>query len=250
MEDDMCGRFTLALSPEDIAALLRMNQELDDELGLAPRHNITPSQPILAAVQQTEQDNPEPAFLQWGLVPSWANDPSIGNRMINARSETVSEKPAFRDAFRSRRCLIPADGFYEWQLRGKSKQPWMFRAKDAPGFCFAGLWGTWSPRNGGQSLNTCTILTTQANELMAPVHHRMPVIVPADQHDVWWKAEAGDPLLQQLLSPFPAAEMSAHPVSTRINSPVNDGPECIVPVELSADLHQTDGDDDTQGLLF
>ncbi len=119
----MCGRFTLALSPGDIAALLRMNQELDAEFDLAPRHNISPSQPILAAIQPTGQGSPQPALLQWGLVPSWAQDPSSGNRMINARSETVTQKPAFRDAFRSRRCLIPADGFYEWQQRGKSKQP-------------------------------------------------------------------------------------------------------------------------------
>jgi len=246
-EDDMCGRFTLAMSPEDIAALLRLNQELDDELGLSPQHNIAPSQNILAAVQNPDHGTPEPTLLQWGLVPSWADDPSVGNRMINARSETAAEKPSFRDAFHSRRCLIPANGFYEWQQRGKSKQPWMFRAKDAPGFCFAGLWETWLPRDGSRTLNTCTILTTKANELMAPVHHRMPVIVPTGQHDVWWRAEAGDPLLQELFSPFPAEQMAAHPVSTLVNNPSNNSPECLVPVKLRT---ETNKDEDTQGQLF
>lgn len=239
----MCGRFTLALSPEDVAALLRLNRELDAELGLAPRWNIAPSQAVLAAARPEPGAAPQAARFRWGLVPPWAEDLSIGNRLINARSETVHEKRTFRDAFRKRRCLVPADGFYEWKREGRRRRPWLFRPQDAPGFCLAGIWERWSPPDGGDAVHTCALLTTAANELMAPIHHRMPVIVPPERHDVWWEAEAGDPELAALLAPVPAGAMTAHPVSERVNDPRVDDAACAEPLP--------DGDaEDPQRSLF
>lgn len=223
----MCGRFTLALSPEDVAALLNLNAALDEELGLAPSWNVAPGQNVVAAACPEPGATAAAALFRWGLVPSWVDDPSMGNRLINARSETVAEKSSFREAYRRRRCLVPADGFYEWQRRGKAKQPWIFRVKDEPGFCFAGLWDVWNPPEGGEPLHSCTILTTAANELMAPVHDRMPVIVKGEDQEVWLKAEMGDQRLRDLVAPLSAALMIAHPVSDLVNSPRNDGPECI-----------------------
>ncbi len=231
----MCGRFTLALSPEDVAALLQLNADLDAELGLTPRWNVAPGQPVVAAAAPAPGAEPEAALFKWGLVPSWAKDPAVGNRMINARSETAAEKPSFRAAWRSRRCLIPADGFYEWERKGKARRPWIFRVTDEPGFCFAGLWETWTPPEG-DTLHTCTVLTTEANELLATMHDRMPVILRGDDREAWLKADAGDPLLHELCVPLPAGLMSAHPVSTLVNSPRNDVPEC-------AEAVAPDGDD-------
>ncbi|HPF36683.1 MAG TPA: SOS response-associated peptidase [Candidatus Krumholzibacteria bacterium] len=225
----MCGRFTLALSPEDIASLLRLNRELDAELGLEPRWNVAPSQPVLAAARPEPDAAPEPARFRWGLVPSWAETPAVGYRLINARAETVHEKRSFRDAFRRRRCLIPADGFYEWKRMGRRSRPWLFRPKDAPGFCFAGLWERWTPPGGGETLHTCAILTTEANALMAPIHDRMPVIVAPRDLDAWWNAEVGDPELARLLAPIPAESMIAHPVSDRVNDPRVDDAACVEP---------------------
>lgn len=239
----MCGRFTLALSPEDVAALLRLNRELDAELGLAPRWNVAPSQTVLAAARPEPDADPRPARFRWGLLPPWAKAASEGDRLINARSETVAEKPSFRRAFRQRRCLIPADGFYEWQREGRRRRPWLFRAKEAPGFCFAGIWETWMPPGGGDPVHSCAILTTEANALMAPIHHRMPVIVPPERFDVWWEAAPGDPALAGLMAPLPAEAMTAHPVSERVNDPRVDDPACAAPIELPAP-------DGGQGSLF
>lgn len=241
----MCGRFTLALSPEDVAALLGLNAALDEDLGLAPRWNVAPGQNVLAAAAPEPGAPAEAALFRWGLVPSWADDPAIGNKLINARSETVVEKPSFRDAYRKRRCLVPADGFYEWQRKGEAKQPWIFRAKHEPGFCFAGLWETWNPPAGGAPLHTCTLLTTAANELMAPIHHRMPVIVRGDDRDMWLHAEASDHRLRDLAAPPPADLLIARPVSDLVNSPRNDGPECAEPIEPPPET-----DDGPQGRLF
>jgi len=241
----MCGRFTLALSPEDVASLLGLNTALDEELGLAPRWNVAPGQNVVAAAAPNPDAPVEAALFRWGLVPSWAGDPGIGNKLINARSETVADKPSFRAAYRQRRCLVPADGFYEWQRKGEAKQPWIFRAKDEPGFCFAGLWEVWNPPAGGDPLHTCTLLTTAANELMAPIHDRMPVIVRGDDREVWLKAEAGDRHLLELMAPLPADLMTAHPVSDLVNSPRNDEPACAEPIEPPP---ETDGG--PQGRLF
>ncbi len=227
----MCGRFTLALSPEELAQLMALDAALDIELGLSPRFNIAPGQDLLAAVQPTPNDAREARTFKWGLVPGWAKDASIGNRMINARAETAPEKPSFREAFKSRRCLVPANGFYEWQRQDNKKQPWLFRVIDEPGFCMAGLWETWRQPDGAP-LHTCTILTTKANDLLRPIHDRMPVILHREDYERWLTAQpdasAG---LRDLLSPFPAEAMEAWPVSSLVNSPRNDGPECAEPLE-------------------
>lgn len=241
----MCGRFTLALSPADIAALLDLNAALDEELGLTPSWNVAPGRNVLAAASPDPDAPLEAALFRWGLVPPWAEDPAVGHRMINARSETVAEKPAFRQAYRSRRCLVPADGFYEWERKGKAKQPWIFRVKDEPGFCFAGLWEAWNPPRGGETLHTCTLLTTTPNELMAPIHDRMPVIVLGEDREVWMKAEVGDQRLRGLVAPLPAALMTAHPVSSLVNSPRNDGPECAAVIDPPPAAEA-----DRQGQLF
>ncbi len=227
----MCGRFTLALSPEELAQLMALDAALDRELGLAPRWNIAPGQELLAAVQDSPDAPREPRAFKWGLVPGWAEDPAVGNRMINARGETAAEKPSFRTAFSRRRCLIPADGFYEWQRRGSKKRPWIFRVTDEPGFCMAGLWETWIP-SAGDPLHTCTILTTEANDLLRPIHDRMPVILRRTDYERWLTAQPDEAAgLRELLRPFPAEGMAAWPVSTLVNSPRNDAPECAAPVE-------------------
>lgn len=223
----MCGRFTLTQS----------GQVLMEELGLIfipedyrPRYNIAPGQPVLAA--RDGDEGRKGAMLKWGLVPSWAKDPSIGNRMINARSETVGEKPSFRRAFDRRRCIIPADGFYEWRKEGKRKIPVRFRMRDGRPFAFAGLWEAWRPPDGqGETLFTCTILTTDANELVQPVHDRMPVILTERSLDLWLDRDVPGEGVASLLRPYPAEEMEAYEVSTRVNYVANDDPELIEPVQ-------------------
>lgn len=223
----MCGRFTLTQS----------GQVLMEELGLIsipedyrPRYNIAPGQPILAA--RDGDEGRKGAMLKWGLVPPWAKDPSIGNRMINARSETVGEKPSFRRAFDRRRCIIPADGFYEWRKEGKRKIPVRFRMRDGRPFAFAGLWEAWRPPDGqGETLFTCTILTTDANELVQPVHDRMPVILTERSLDLWLDRDVPGEGVASLLRPYPAEEMEAYEVSTRVNYVANDDPELIEPVQ-------------------
>ncbi|HLS90021.1 MAG TPA: SOS response-associated peptidase [Limnochordia bacterium] len=222
----MCGRFTLTPSA----------QVLMDELGLLwipedyrPRFNVAPGQLILAA--RDGDQGRKGAMLKWGLVPPWAKDPSIGSRMINARSETVAEKPSFRRAFDRRRCIIPADGFYEWRKDGKVKIPMLFRLRGGRPFAFAGLWEAWRPRSGkGETLFTCTILTTAANELVQPVHDRMPVILPKEAIDLWLDRDVPGEGVRGLLAPYPAEEMEAYEVSPRVNSVKNDDPLCIEPV--------------------
>ena len=161
--------------------------------------------------------------MQWGLVPHWAKDPAIGNKLINARAETAAEKPSFRDAMKRRRCLIPADGFYEWKKLGKGKQPFLLRLRGGSTFAFAGLWSQWKNPDSATTLETCAILTTSPNELTATVHDRMPVILPATTWNRWLDdAPPGTPFTELLL-PYPAAEMEAFPVSKRVNSPANEG---------------------------
>jgi putative SOS response-associated peptidase YedK len=223
----MCGRFSLTADPDELRqAFPWVNLPA---AGTGPRYNISPSQPV-AVIANNQRD--ELDFFVWGLIPSWAKDPSIGDRMINARAETLAEKPSFRSAFRRRRCLIPATGFFEWQqVPGqKSKQPMHIRLQSGAPFAFAGLWESWSSPDGSLVLS-CTIITTQPNELMAPIHNRMPVILPAAAYDAW--LDPGEPpasTLSALLKPYPAGEMTAYPVSTLVNSPANDLPGTIQPL--------------------
>ncbi len=200
---------------------------------LAARYNIAPTQPVLAI--RRDSGGPAAVWLRWGLIPHWAKDAGIGARMINARAETVAEKPAFRSAFRRRRCLIVADGFYEWQkTAGKTKQPYFFGLQPAgTTFAFAGLWERWQDP-AGQPVESCSIITTSANDLLQPIHDRMPVIIPAEHYAHWLdpQFEQSGPL-QELLQPYPAAAMHTHPVSTHVNSTRNDDPACVVPISDS-----------------
>lgn len=217
----MCGRYTLA-SPGNVVAELF---GLDEVPELRPRYNVAPSQQV--PVVRLREGRRELAALQWGLVPAWARDLAIGQKLINARAETVAEKPSFRAALRARRCLVLADGFYEWQLAEGRKQPWYFQLRDGRPFAFAGLWERWqSP--GVDPLESCTIVTTEANELVAPVHARMPVILSLEG-SARWLAGGQTEELQALLAPFPADGMRAHPVSPRVNNPANDDPACTAP---------------------
>lgn len=224
----MCGRFTLWVDLEQLARAfpwIDLPPELET---LAPRYNIAPTQPV-AVVPNTGDNRLD--FFVWGLIPSWAKDPSIGSRMINARSETLAEKPSFRSAYKRRRCLVLADGFYEWQKGpGGSKLPYYIRMKSGEPFAFAGLWERWSSPYGDEVLS-CTIITTEPNELARQYHSRMPVILPADAYDQWLDPSEQPPeALDDLLIAYPADEMEAYPVSTVVNSTANDAPECIEPV--------------------
>ncbi|MCC9076558.1 SOS response-associated peptidase [Litorilinea aerophila] len=226
----MCGRFTLFSSPERLAELF----DLAEPPQLAPRYNIAPTQPVAIVRADARTQTREWALVQWGLVPSWAKDPSMGSRLINARAETVAEKPSFRAAFKRRRCLIPADGFYEWQRTSKGKQPYFVHLRDGSPFAMAGLWEFWTGPDGS-ALESCTILTTEANELMAPLHNRMPVIVAPEDYQNWLTIDLDRErerasLLHHLLRPFPAEAMEAYPVSTYVNSPRNEGADCIAPL--------------------
>jgi len=191
-----------------------------------PRYNIAPTQSVIV-VNDTGQR--QLVQMRWGLIPSWAKDPAIGNRMINARAETLTVKPAFRVALRKRRCLILADGFYEWQKKEKIKQPMFIRLKSREPFGFAGLWEHWNSPEGEEIL-TCTIITTEANELLKQVHERMPVILPREKEDEWLDPNAEPSRLLELLKPYPSDLMEFYEVSRLVNSPANDTPDCIVPV--------------------
>lgn len=217
----MCGRFTLTKDMRLIIEYYNLKSKLD----FRPRYNIAPSQDILAIV--SNQGQREPVMLKWGLIPFWAKDKSIGNKMINARAETVDVKPSFARLLQRRRCLIPADGFYEWQSNSGQKVPMRIIKKDNGIFSFAGLWDEWvSPE--GVSIKSCTIITTAPNELTQVVHHRMPVILTHHGEQVWLDSSVTDSsLLKSLLVPYPAEEMEMYQVSTLVNSPFNDTPECI-----------------------
>jgi len=222
----MCGRFTLRSSP----AVVAREFGLDDQPDLFPRFNIAPTQEVAVVRQRADDGRKQLAFLRWGLIPSWANDPSIGDRMANARSETAAIKPSFRRAFRSRRCLVVADGFYEWQKVDGRKQPYFIGLQGDRPFGLAGLWERWE--KAGEPVESCTILTTDANELMQPIHERMPVIVPANQYNLWLDPRCGDTeKLVKLLRPYPSEEMLAYRVSTLVNNPRNDVPQCVEPLK-------------------
>jgi len=222
----MCGRFTL-FEPDKILA---REFGVSDFPPRSPRYNIAPSQPVAAVRAAPAGTGRELALLRWGLIPSWSKDPAIGNRLINARAETAREKPSFRNAFRRHRCLIPANGFYEWQRRERGKQPYFVRMRDERLFAFAGLWDRWE-NPGKDVIETCAILTTTANAILAPIHDRMPVILPAGEYDRWLDPSLKDPgSLEPLLVPFPPEEMLAFPVSPRVNAPSTDDEGCIAPL--------------------
>lgn len=221
----MCGRFTLASPVQALAAQFN----LPEVPALEPRYNIAPTQAVAAVRAAGEATLRELALLHWGLIPFWAKDPEVGARLINARSETVAEKPAFREAFRRRRCLVLADGFYEWQKQDGGKQPFYVRMNDGRPFAFAGLWEHWNGPEG--VIESCTLLTTQPNDVMRPLHNRMPVILELKDYDLWLDPGIRQTdLLLPLLCPYSPAEMVAFPVSRRVNSPDNDDPQCIVPL--------------------
>jgi putative SOS response-associated peptidase YedK len=222
----MCGRFTLTTTPEQLRAAF-YGLTIPNEI--QPRYNIAPSQPVAVAPNDGKF---QLDYYTWGLIPSWAKDPQIGARLINARGESLAEKPSFRNAFRRRRCLVFADGFYEWRQAPdrRSKTPMYIKLQTGRPFAFAGLWENWQSSDGSNILS-CTIVTTEPNSLMANIHNRMPVILPEEAIPLW--LEPGEPdlsRLQELLAPYPANLMSAYPVSTLVNSPANDHPRCIEPV--------------------
>jgi putative SOS response-associated peptidase YedK len=228
----MCGRFTLKASRQAIKDRLALAQTPSIE----PRYNIAPTQPV--AVVRAIRTKPgtkerELVMLRWGLVPYWADDLAIGNRMINARAESVAERPAFREAFRKRRCLVVTDGFYEWKRADGKKQPYYITMKDGGPFAFAGLWEAWERE--GEIIESCTIVTTNSNELVAEIHDRMPVIVDAKDYDVWLDPEVKDlEVLEGLLRPYPSEQMMALPVSRLINDPKNEDAKCVEPMTESA----------------
>jgi putative SOS response-associated peptidase YedK len=222
----MCGRFTLTVDPPTLQQVLELNEVPAD---LQPRYNIAPTQPV-AVVTDPEARRVE--MFRWGLVPSWAKDESIGNRLINARAETVAEKPSFRSAFAKRRCLVLADGFYEWQKRAKGEkgpsQPYYFQLESGEPFAFAGLWELWRDPDGEKVLS-CTIITCPANERVRKVHDRNPVVLDGDRLWRWLDPVAPEAELHALLAPYPADEMVSFPVSTLVNDPSNDFAEVLQP---------------------
>jgi putative SOS response-associated peptidase YedK len=224
----MCGRFTLRAKP----SALSEEFDLHEVPNLRPRFNIAPNQPVAVVRFDLHEGARRFDFLTWGLVPSWADDAGIGDRLINARAETVAEKPAFRHPFRTRRCLVIADGFYEWQRQDGWKRPFFVHMKDDRPFAFAGLWEHWEKDE--EPIYSCVLLTTDANEVLAPIHDRMPVILPRSAYDLWLDPSVHDPKrLEPLLVPFPADQMEAYPVSRLVNDPGNDVPECMAPVRYS-----------------
>lgn len=222
----MCGRFTLTVTWEDLMERYLIDPQSTSPFH-TPRYNIAPTQMITAVIDDGRRRRI--GQLRWGLVPSWARDPSGAAKMINARSETLEEKPAFRTPFLRRRCLIPADGFYEWQRNVERKIPHRIGMKDGRIFSLAGLYDMWTAPDGSR-LSTCTIITTRPNQLMERIHDRMPVILSPEDETVWLSRNAKADELKRLLVPFPADEMSATVVGTTVNSVKNDNPECIQPI--------------------
>jgi len=241
----MCGRFTLATPASEWAALFR----LEDVPDVEPRFNIAPTQDVAVVrapaglrehpgLHLAPAGSPVPRealTMRWGLVPRWAREIGSGQPLINARSETVSEKPSFRDSYRERRCLVVADGFYEWQSAGRRKQPYWIGFADRRPFAFAGLWDRWNAPEG-DSVDSCVILTTEANEALQPLHDRMPVIVKPEDFDLWMDPDTIPWELEPLLRPYPEDDMTFHPVTTRVNYVANDDPSCVEPMRTQTEL--------------
>ena len=221
----MCGRFALKAPPRSI----QEHFHLPETVYLSPRYNIAPSQSIAVVRHLPGENFRHLDMLRWGLIPHWAKDMKIGYRLINARSETLAQKPSFRTAFKKQRCLIVADGFYEWKHSGKTKQPYFVNLNTGNVFGFAGLWESWKSPDGN-IVESCTIITTSPNELIREIHDRMPVILHPEQYETWLQDSPSVHTLQQLLMPYPADEMEIFRVSSEVNSPQNDSPTCLVPV--------------------
>lgn len=231
----MCGRF---IRQGDIDKIIREFGVQTVSCSLAPSYNIAPTQEIAVVIEDGAK---QLTTVKWGLVPSWAGDMSGASRMINARAESILQKPAFKDAFRRRRCLVVADGFYEWQKDGRNKRPIFIGLKTGQSFGFAGIYEDWTSPEG-HAVRTCAIITTEANELMRPIHDRMPVIIPRGQEDLWLDCEAegsdhGVVELLELLRPYPAEEMETHQVSNLVNSVANDSRECLLPPSQEVTEH-------------
>ncbi len=221
----MCGRYSITTAPDALRHLFKLSGPLPN---LPPRYNLAPTQD--APVVRQREGGRELVMLRWGLVPSWSQGPDSGYSMINARAETVATKPAFRAAFRSRRCLVPADGFYEWQAQPGHKQPYRITLKGGVPFAFAGLWEHWAAPDG-DVIQSITIIVTEANELLRPIHDRMPVILDPADYRMWLgeEPESGSGV-RSLLKPFPAEAMVAYPVSRRVSNPRNDDALCVEPL--------------------
>jgi putative SOS response-associated peptidase YedK len=221
----MCGRYVLKAALPDIARMLGMDVDLD----LKPSYNIAPTRAVPACRMEAGAAG-QLVLMHWGLIPHWADKPDANYRLINARAETVAQKPAFRTAFRRRRCLIPADGYYEWKALQGRKQPYYFSMKDGSPFCFAGLWERWQPADG-EAVESCAIITTAANALGAQIHQRMPVILSEDLYAHWLDpGETESARLLPLLQPFAPEAMSVYPVSTLVNNARVDESRCITPL--------------------
>jgi putative SOS response-associated peptidase YedK len=220
----MCGRYTVISAPEALRALFRYAEQPN----FPPRYNVAPTQPI--AIVRLVEGKRQFALVRWGLLPSWVKDPKTFTLLINARGESAAEKPAFRAAMKRRRCLIPADGFYEWQAAGERKRPYYVRAKSGAPLAFAGLWETWTGPNG-EELETAAIVTTTANRTLKPIHERMPVIVPPDGFDLWLDAANVDATTAAaLIAPAPEGLLEAYEISTAVNRTANDNPKLLEPV--------------------
>ncbi len=219
----MCGRFSLAADPQELQmafpGFLFPNT-------ISPRYNVAPSQPVLAI---PNNGNKKADFFRWGLIPSWAKDPSIGMKMINARSEGISEKPSFRGPYRYKRCIVPVSGFYEWKKNpaSKTKTPYYIGLSSGAPFGIAGLWDEWLSSDGSE-VQTCTLITTSSNSLISPLHERMPVILPPDAYNLWLDPEPIKPgALNELLIPYASDKMAAYPVTPFVNNVANDSPLCV-----------------------
>ncbi len=220
----MCGRYALISSPELIRRLLAYL----DQPNFPPRYNIAPTQPV--AIVRMAEGKRRFALVRWGLLPSWVKDPQTFTLLINARAETINDKPAFRSAMKRRRCLVPADGFYEWKAEGGRKRPYFVRLKSGGPFAFAGLWETWIGPNG-EEMDSAVIVTAPANRLLAPVHERMPVILEPEQHAQWLDSDHVDPKeAAALLKPAREDRLDLYEISTAVNRVANDGPELIAPL--------------------
>jgi putative SOS response-associated peptidase YedK len=227
----MCGRYTL----RSRGSAKFYGVAVSELPLLIPRYNIAPSQDVTVIIERGAER--ELALFQWGLIPSWSKEPKGS---INARAETLEEKPSFSESFQRRRCLIPADGFFEWERRGRSRQPYYFQMKDESPFAFAGIWDKW--QRNGLSITSCAIITTTPNELLATIHDRMPVILNSDAHERWLRGDAQLAELKEILVPFPGSEMKSFPVSSRVNYAENDEAQLVEPIEIEQEM--------TTGMLF
>jgi putative SOS response-associated peptidase YedK len=225
----MCGRYTILPNAETWTKAFALSEDVANQVSiLSLNYNVAPTQNVPILRDNHETGERELAFGRWGLIPSWAKDTKFGYHTINARAETVAEKPSFRDAFRKRHCLIPASGFYEWKKVGSKKQPYLIQMQDESPFAFAGLWERWHNPQDESIVQSCTIIVTDANEFMKPIHDRMPVILNPDEYGRWLDPTATDG--RSLLRPCPSEWLSSYPISTYVNSPKNNDSRCIQPM--------------------